>query len=240
MVDKRWRLVPGKVSFPSSFILNTEPIEQKLNSILVNKYTKIQCGKLLISCCPSLSCSFSLECKSREALLKRKAQYSWPPRSSYFITAHFYTKNIIYRFLQNKQAELGGQLYWALPFCKAFLSNHTHAWLTVEDSVQTTSLQLDIELPSLCFQVHFPTLEKLAEKFGLILVGKRRFENYFNQFKEQVKVNSSSCQTGLNIVKSRLIDAKSLLFWLKLSADTRINWIKYVIYNLPRIYIKVL
>ena len=37
------------------------------------------------------------------------------------------------------------------------------------------------------FQVHFPTLEKLAERFGLMMVGKRRFENYFNQFKDKGK-----------------------------------------------------
>ncbi len=32
------------------------------------------------------------------------------------------------------------------------------------------------------FLVHFPTLEKLAKKYDLVLVAKRRFGNYFKQF----------------------------------------------------------
>jgi mRNA (guanine-N7-)-methyltransferase len=35
------------------------------------------------------------------------------------------------------------------------------------------------------FLVHFPTLVKLAERFGLMLFGKQRFQNYFQQRKEQ-------------------------------------------------------
>ena len=42
--------------------------------------------------------------------------------------------------------------------------------------------QLTVLLTSFV-QVHFPTLEKLASRFGLMLVGKRRFENYFSDFK---------------------------------------------------------
>ncbi len=35
------------------------------------------------------------------------------------------------------------------------------------------------------FLVHFPTLSKLAERnFGLLLIAKRRFGNYFSQFAE--------------------------------------------------------
>jgi mRNA (guanine-N7-)-methyltransferase len=37
------------------------------------------------------------------------------------------------------------------------------------------------------FLVHFPTLTKLAEKYGLMLVAKRRFANYFHQFKDSEK-----------------------------------------------------
>ena len=35
------------------------------------------------------------------------------------------------------------------------------------------------------FLVHFPTLIKLADKFGLMLIGKQRFGNYFGQRKDQ-------------------------------------------------------
>jgi len=35
------------------------------------------------------------------------------------------------------------------------------------------------------FLVHFPTFTKLAEKFGLLMIGKQRFQNYFQQRKEQ-------------------------------------------------------
>eukprot|EP00096_Caligus_rogercresseyi_P011277 TRINITY_DN4390_c0_g1_i1.p1 TRINITY_DN4390_c0_g1~~TRINITY_DN4390_c0_g1_i1.p1 ORF type:complete len:213 (-),score=62.01 TRINITY_DN4390_c0_g1_i1:105-743(-) len=35
------------------------------------------------------------------------------------------------------------------------------------------------------FLVHFPTLTKLAEKYGLILVGKRRFSSYFKEMKDK-------------------------------------------------------
>ena len=35
------------------------------------------------------------------------------------------------------------------------------------------------------FLVHFPTLGKLAEKFGLMLIAKRRFGNYFQQMKDR-------------------------------------------------------
>jgi len=37
------------------------------------------------------------------------------------------------------------------------------------------------------FLVHFPTLVKLAEKFGLMMIGKQRFQNYFQQRKDQVE-----------------------------------------------------
>ena len=33
------------------------------------------------------------------------------------------------------------------------------------------------------FLVYLPVLQKLAEKFGLILIGKERFGNYFNKKK---------------------------------------------------------
>ena len=29
------------------------------------------------------------------------------------------------------------------------------------------------------FLVHFPTLVKLAERYGLMMIGKQRFQNYF-------------------------------------------------------------
>lgn len=34
------------------------------------------------------------------------------------------------------------------------------------------------------FLVHFPTLVKLAERYGLMMIGKQRFQNYFQQRKE--------------------------------------------------------
>ena len=34
------------------------------------------------------------------------------------------------------------------------------------------------------FLVHFPTLVRLAERFGLMMIGKQRFQNYFHQRKE--------------------------------------------------------
>jgi len=37
------------------------------------------------------------------------------------------------------------------------------------------------------FLVHFPTLVKLAEKFGLMMIGKQRFQNYFQQRKDQAE-----------------------------------------------------
>jgi len=37
------------------------------------------------------------------------------------------------------------------------------------------------------FLVHFPTLVKLAEKFGLMMIGKQRFQRYFQQRKDQVE-----------------------------------------------------
>jgi len=38
-----------------------------------------------------------------------------------------------------------------------------------------------------CFlpKVHLPTLQALADRYGLLLVGKRRFENYFKEFHEK-------------------------------------------------------
>ncbi len=35
---------------------------------------------------------------TREALLKGKAQYSWPPCPNWFVSAYFYIENIIYLF----------------------------------------------------------------------------------------------------------------------------------------------
>jgi len=37
------------------------------------------------------------------------------------------------------------------------------------------------------FLVHLPTLVKLAEKYGLMLIGKQRFGNYFERHKENVE-----------------------------------------------------
>ncbi len=57
------------------------------------------------------------------------------------------------------------------------------------------------------FLVHFPTLSKLADKrFGLLMVAKRRFANYFSQFS----------QSGMG-----LLGKMNALVWQYVSFPTR-------------------
>ena len=49
------------------------------------------------------------------------------------------------------------------------------------------------------FLVHFPTFVKLAEKFGLLMVGKERFQNYFNK---KLKGPGKSLLNKMNALES--------------------------------------
>ncbi len=60
-------------------------------------------------------CHHTYDSETREALLKGKDQYRWPPYTNKFRSVAFYIRNIIY-LIQNKVSYRGGQLYWALPF----------------------------------------------------------------------------------------------------------------------------
>jgi len=44
------------------------------------------------------------------------------------------------------------------------------------------------------FLVHFPTLVKLADRFGLMMIGKQRFQNYFQQRKDQAEGSKLLCK----------------------------------------------
>jgi hypothetical protein len=57
-------------------------------------------------------------CETREASLKWKAQYDWPPCSNQFGSVHFYIENLInlpFFSLQNKLPQWEDQLCWAFP-----------------------------------------------------------------------------------------------------------------------------
>jgi hypothetical protein len=62
---------------------------------------------------------------TREALVKGKDQYGWPPYTNKFRSAAFQTE---LNFFQNNLSYLGGQLYWAIPVSKSSLCWLSEPW----------------------------------------------------------------------------------------------------------------
>ena len=94
-------------------------------------------------------------------------------KGGYFIGTTPYSHDIMAR-LQN----CGGNSFGNSLFSVTFPTNRAEP-LPLFGAKYTFHLEEVVDCPE--FLVHFPTFVKLAEKHGLLMVGKERFQNYFSK-----------------------------------------------------------